>query len=175
MFFCLLAVGCSDPGIDLPPPSEHDPWVLRTDFSDDSAWSRVRELIAKPELEGGMKFQAYVRFVSEPDYQGMSAEKIVHSLPDDYPGHFLFVVDKATLSADDYPVLVIYFGPDSIDIKDHERAPKDVPLSEIQHFRALPHTIRVIENNLSIANMDWEDFESSLDATGVFRGFNRSP
>jgi hypothetical protein len=28
-----------------------------------------------------------------------------------------------------------------------------------------------VQNNLVIANMDWEDFEGALDADGVFRGF----
>jgi hypothetical protein len=37
----------------------------------------------------------------------------------------------------------------------------------------LPSQIQAIENNLSIANMDFEDFADSVDADGVFRGFPR--
>ena len=28
-----------------------------------------------------------------------------------------------------------------------------------------------VENNLNIANIDWEDFASAVDESGVFRGF----
>jgi len=38
-------------------------------------------------------------------------------------------------------------------------------------LRALPVTIQAIENNLSIANLDLEDFARGADKTGVFRGF----
>jgi hypothetical protein len=36
-------------------------------------------------------------------------------------------------------------------------------------FRAVPHTIQEIENNLAIANMDWEDLVANLDGDGVLR------
>jgi hypothetical protein len=38
-------------------------------------------------------------------------------------------------------------------------------------FRALPSEVQAIENNLSIANMDFGDFASTVDGGGVFRGF----
>jgi|GEM_PF-3302045 hypothetical protein len=41
----------------------------------------------------------------------------------------------------------------------------------IREFRALPTQIQGIENNLSIANMDFEEFADPMDEDGVFRGF----
>ncbi len=38
-------------------------------------------------------------------------------------------------------------------------------------FRALPETVQAIDNNLSIANMDFHEFADAIDGTGVFRGF----
>jgi hypothetical protein len=38
-------------------------------------------------------------------------------------------------------------------------------------FRAIPSMIQGIENNLSIANMDFEEFANAVDESGVFRGF----
>jgi hypothetical protein len=38
-------------------------------------------------------------------------------------------------------------------------------------FRALPREIQAIENNLSIANMDFSEFADSAGSDGVFRGF----
>jgi hypothetical protein len=36
-------------------------------------------------------------------------------------------------------------------------------------FRATPPAVREIENNLSLANMDWETFAGSTDDDGVVR------
>jgi hypothetical protein len=40
-------------------------------------------------------------------------------------------------------------------------------------FRALPSQIQSIQNNLSIGNMDFEEFANNIDPDGVFRGFKR--
>jgi hypothetical protein len=32
-----------------------------------------------------------------------------------------------------------------------------------------------VENNLSISNLDWEDFADAVDSDGVFRGFEDRP
>jgi hypothetical protein len=38
-------------------------------------------------------------------------------------------------------------------------------------FRAVSSPVQGIENNLSIANMDFEEFAEAVDEDGVFRGF----
>jgi hypothetical protein len=38
-------------------------------------------------------------------------------------------------------------------------------------FRVVPREVSSIDNNLSIANMDWSDFADNVDADGVFHGF----
>lgn len=38
-------------------------------------------------------------------------------------------------------------------------------------FRVIPRELWSVENNLSIANMDYRDFADSVGADGVFRGF----
>ena len=43
--------------------------VLRTDFSDDEAWKRVRKAIRRPRESG---FRPYVEFVSDPEYDGLT-------------------------------------------------------------------------------------------------------
>ena len=40
-------------------------------------------------------------------------------------------------------------------------------------FRALPSVIHSVENNLSLANMDFEHFVGSVGSDGIFRGFPR--
>jgi hypothetical protein len=38
-------------------------------------------------------------------------------------------------------------------------------------FRVVPSEMWSVENNLSIANMGFEDFVGAVDRDGVFRGF----
>ena len=38
-------------------------------------------------------------------------------------------------------------------------------------FRCIPAELWSIENNLNIANMDWEEFAEAVGADGIFRGF----
>ena len=44
---------------------------------------------------------------------------------------------------------------------------------EGQEFRTLPRGVQSIENNLSIRNMDFEEFANAAGEDGVFRGFPR--
>jgi hypothetical protein len=39
-------------------------------------------------------------------------------------------------------------------------------------FRSIPSEIWSIDNNLNIANMDWEEFAGAADEDGIFRGFD---
>jgi hypothetical protein len=64
------------------------------------------------------------------------------------------VVDRTAISHPEHPVLVLdLFDPSS------------------QTFRALPWAVQAIENNLSLSNMDFEEFAGAADEDGVFRGF----
>ena len=63
--------------------------------------------------------------------------------------------NSVTISRLDSPILVI-----------------DLYTEVGREFRALPRTIQAIENNLSIANMDFREFADSTDSDGIFRDFN---
>ncbi len=66
----------------------------------------------------------------------------------------MFIADQTTISQPDHPVLVV-----------------DLMLEPGRTFRTIPFQVFTIDSNLSIANMDWEDFAVQLDGDGVFRGF----
>lgn len=40
-----------------------------------------------------------------------------------------------------------------------------------QMFRVIPSELWSVENNLSLANMDFDEFAGAAHADGVFRGF----
>ena len=152
-------------------PTEHDPWVIRTDFSSGDGWTNMRELIAAPQKEVGMEFFAHVRYVNDEKYRNKEPHDLVLSLPDDYPEMFCFVVDRECIENQEHPVLVVGFYPS--DNESFDRKPRDTPSAGMATFRALPAQIQGIQNNLSIANMDFEEFANSVDDDDVFRGFIR--
>ncbi|APZ94487.1 DUF6924 domain-containing protein [Fuerstiella marisgermanici] len=123
--------------------------MLRTDFTDDAAWTSLCAAIQSPQTEDD--FVAYVECVSDPEFSGVIPDQLVAL----NSGHtFIFVVDSMAVSDPDHPVLVVdlYHNPG-------------------RTFRVVPSEMWGVENNLSLANMDFDDFANNTDARGVFRGF----
>jgi hypothetical protein len=135
-------------------PDTEDSLVLRTDFSDDDAWTGICREIQAPYGED--EFRAYVTCVSDPAFEGLSISELTalflrssHS--------FMFVVDRRALTDAEHPILVM--APD-------EEQSKLKPT-----FRVIPSKMWAVQNNLDLANMDYEDYANNADADGVFRGF----
>ncbi len=63
----------------------------------------------------------------------------------------MFVVDGVTIRDADHPVLVI-------DLADQPG----------RTFRVIPSEMWSVENNLSLANMDFDEFADAVDAAGSF-------
>jgi hypothetical protein len=59
---------------------------------------------------------------------------------------------------------------------DHERPVLVVDLSQEpgRTFRVIPGQMWGVENNLSLANMEFSEFADNVDPDGVFRGFPKS-
>ncbi len=132
------------------PETEHA-LVLRTDFSDDNAWKSICKAIREPVGE----FQAYVDFVSDLEFDGINLEQLLSRIPTDSKHVFIFVVDRIAFSHPDHPILVM-----------------DLLTERGRTFRVIPSEMWGIENNLSIANMDFAEFADSTDPDGIFRGFS---
>jgi hypothetical protein len=130
-------------------PDSDTPLVIRTDFSNSQAWDDVRQRTAQPR---GL-FRASVTFVDDPAFANL-ARSDLRTLNHDRRHTFIFLADHVTMTHPDHPVLVVDLFEDS----------------EIE-FRAVPAEIPGIENNLSIGNMDPEEFAGAADDDGIFRGF----
>ncbi|MEU8088524.1 hypothetical protein AB0B57_33520 [Micromonospora sp. NPDC049101] len=130
--------------------------VVRADFRDDGGWERLRAEIVNPTPEG---FLADVEFVEDRELTGLDDTAIAAGYPRAYPQEYrhpvVFVVDAVTVSLPEHPLLVVNLN------EGDETGP----------FRALPRQVQAIENNLSIANMDFVEFARAADPDGVFRGF----
>jgi Domain of unknown function (DUF6924) len=132
--------------------------VLRTDFSNDAEWDRLKAELMAP-ADDGSDYEPALEFVERRDLSGLDASALENETPRGYPTSyefpFLIVVDDVAVNTPDHPVLLI-------DLSEEETTPS---------FRALPREIAAIEANLSLANMDFFEFRDSADETGVFRGF----
>lgn len=139
------------------------PLVLRTDFSNDAVWQKVCAKISEPQTD--LNFLANVEFLSERRYEGWGLSEVLSgTLPfganyekpaKGYNWAFLFLADAETITHPEHPLLVI-------DLLD-ERG---------KAFRCTPSAIQSIENNLSISNMDFEEFADCVEDDGIFRPEN---
>ena len=132
-----------------PLPSSDRALVIRTDFSNQSAWDSIRSIIKKP-VDG---FYAYVHYVDDVDYDGLTREQLIELFRANGQSYAM-VADDVTVSSSEYPILIV-----------------DLFANPGAEFRAIPSMIQSIENNLSIANMDFSDFADAADADGALRGF----
>jgi len=135
----------------MPQRTVKNPPFIRTDFSDEKAW---RELLAAVRVESEDGFLANISVVDYPLFDGIAADDLAQSVEKREPHHaVMFIADQLTLTHADRPILCI-------------------PPSQPQKaFRVIPSQLWGVENNLTLANMDWEDFSGCVDADGIFRGF----
>lgn len=133
-----------------PLPETENSLVLRTDFSDNAAWESICAAIRQPVGE----FRAYVDCLSDPAFENITVEQLVTVASQSPYQGFVFVVDQVALTHRDSPILVV----------DLNREPG-------RTFRVIPREMWGVENNLSLANMDFVDFAESVDDDGIFRGF----
>lgn len=141
--------------------------LVRTDFSDDAAWAQVRDEATREYGPEG--FSAAVEPVSDPRWSGVAWEAVRAAVPVTDEGPVvLFVADNVTFASAAHPVLAVdLMGR----IESAEGlAPDLVP----PPFRCIPAALYEVENNLSIANLDWEDFAGSADGD-AYRGLELPP
>ena len=133
-------------------PDSDSAFVIRTDFSDQGAWSALCAAIAAPVGDYG--FLAHVSFVDDAAYRDSTPEQLIDLLRESGTHTFVIVADEMSMSHPEHPLLVI-----------------DLWTKPGSAFRAVPTAIQAIENNLSISNMDFREFADAVDADGIFRGF----
>lgn len=137
-----------------PLPKSENSLLLRTDFSNDTAWIKLRSASEALSEEG---FQANLTVIDDVDYEGLSVAQLIELKPigEQRGEHsFAFLVDTTSLTNPEHPILVVEL----------REAPG-------QTFRVIPSELWSVENNLALGNMDYKDFAQSVDADGVFRGW----
>jgi hypothetical protein len=138
--------------------------VIRTDFTHVEEWTQLQDTILEPQTND--EFTANVEFVDDQAYDGLTAARLLEIVPTDPYVPIAFLVDTQTLTHPDRPILVVNTGDDREILEDEDEEPQYGAT-----FRVVPAEMWNVENNLSLANMNWEEFADSVDDDGVFRGF----
>ncbi len=149
LLFPVFLVSCGGP-VDNLNTNAATP-VIRTDFTNESAWREIQRDVAATNTMG---FSAHVQFIDEKQYSALTGPELLQRIPDLNKYGCIFVADTLALSTVEHHLLVL-----------------DPSNPSGQTFRVIPAEAWGVENNLSLANMDYSEFADAVDPDGVFRGF----
>jgi hypothetical protein len=146
-------------------PQRNCSLLVRTDFTSDDSWQQVADEATRQNEDG---FRAYAEPVSDPAFAAAGWETVKAAVPANSHGaSVLFIADSLALSSTDHPILVVDLTDTFLSVAEFPEIAGRTP------FRCIPSELWSVDNNLNIANMDWEDFAGAADEDGVFRGFGQ--
>lgn len=134
----------------LPQPDDLTSLVLRSDFTDDTAWDTLKAAISSSDP------YPCATYVSDPAYSGVAIQALVDidaAASDDDAVTYLFLADATTMTDDEHPLL-------AVDLYDESG----------RTFRLPPQWYADVSANLCIANLDFADFADAVDTSGTYRG-----
>jgi len=135
-------------------PRAEETLIIRTDFADPAPWDKLRAIINDPYDVGSGAF------VDDPRFAGLAPEQLLARLPRDYDGAIIAVADATTFASADLPLVIVYVDDDD---EENLAPPTD-------RFRCAAAAYAEVEVNLSLANVDFEDFLDAVGSDGVYRG-----
>src|SRR4051794_3247440 len=137
-------------------PSGTATLLVRTEFQDDEVW---QEVVAAATGAGESPPDAVALLpVDDPQFVGCTNEQLLSAAAENHRAGstVLFVADTQTMELPDMPVLVLNM--------------ESLPGGRTW-FRCVPAELSMVENDLSIGQLDWEDFaESAAENGGVYQG-----
>ncbi|MEU8419414.1 hypothetical protein AB0C15_00875 [Micromonospora sp. NPDC048835] len=138
--------------------------VIRTDSAHPQEWTAIQAAIVEPQTEDG--FTASVAFVDDRAFEGITPSQLLEVVPADFNHAVAFLVDTKALTHPDRPILVVNLYDYVEDLEDQGKGSQYGAT-----FRVLPSETWSVQNNLTISNMDWEEFADNANGEGIFRGF----
>jgi hypothetical protein len=146
-------------------PERNCSLLVRSDFTSDDVWQQVADEATRENEDG---FRAHAEPVSNPAFDRASWQTIKAAVPANSQGaSVLFIIDGISLSSPDHPILAVDLSDTFPPMAEFSRIVGRTP------FRCIPSELWSVDNNLNIANMDWEEFAEAADEYGVFRGFGQ--
>lgn len=130
--------------------------LLRTDFTDDTVWQQILDAVNQSYEPEGLDLMYGLTVVDNSDFQAMTTGDLAELLTSQY---YVYIVDERTMKDPEHPILAV----------DTTGDPQ--PSDNYPTFRIVPREMAMMEVNLTLANSDFEDFASTVDDDGVYRGF----
>lgn len=125
--------------------------LVRTFFGDDAGWDELTAIVAEETDEG---FVATVQVVDDVQFDGYSPAELEVAHPHRNDGwDVLYIADELAVTQPAHPLLLIRVGN-----------------SEDRPFRCRADRLHEVDANLSLANLDWDDFRDQVDESGVYGG-----
>ncbi|WP_327419981.1 hypothetical protein OG763_01730 [Streptomyces sp. NBC_01230] len=143
--------------------------IIRTDYNDESAWQAVATDLTQPWGENG-EIEAHVYLVEDPAWADATPDDVLAAVRRDEDLSVAFIADRVTMHSADGPLLAcdVWSESEDLDPMYYQELIDSPPPRE---FRTAPAAVHGVHANLSIANMDFEEFaeEASADREGVLR------
>jgi hypothetical protein len=129
------------PGVPPLPAGEHLP-VVRTDFSDDAAWTEaVARVGGEYRWDDNDPLSIEVTPIDDPRYANLSPDQVAALAPDgQWP--MLVIADERTMTTPERHLLMVHLGPDGWG----------------RTARATAAAVVEITINLWLSNLDWSDY-----------------
>jgi hypothetical protein len=147
--------------------------LVRTDFTDESAWQSVFAAVMAPvDFEGAVPEGYVPRVVSvdASEFDGVTGPRLgeLFEPTEDAYGYVLLAdrrsMDEAAAGGE---VTLEYVDLSVVDAEDAELMDSFLGRT----FRCVATEVASVESNLSISNMDFHEFADAVGSDGVFRGF----
>ncbi|WP_326818357.1 hypothetical protein OIE61_36310 [Streptomyces sp. NBC_01762] len=143
--------------------------VIRTDYNDEAAWQAVVTSLTQPWGEKG-ELEAHVHLIDDPAWADATPAEVLTAVRLDENLSVVFVADRVTMHSADCALLAcdLWSEDEDLDPMYYQGLGDSPPPRE---FRTAPAAVHDVHANLSIANVDFEEFaeEASADPEGVLR------
>lgn len=131
--------------------------VVRTDYGDDQAWRAVRAALAEPWGDEG-QYEGRPHLVDDPRWSEATSDDVVAALRGNQEVSVVFLADRTTMQATEHPLLAVTTESRETCF-DGEAYARLVEFG--REFRTTPASVHTMHVNLSLVNMDFEEFAAS--------------
>lgn len=142
--------------------------VIRTDFGNEQSWRAVTAELLQPWGDGN--YEPLVHFIDDSAWAGASVDDVLEAASANQELSVVFVADSVPMSSAHHGLLAVT----TIPAEEYENFEEYEGIREFgREFRTAPARAHDIQANLSIANMDFEEYAAAAheDPEKVFRSF----
>lgn len=143
--------------------------VIRTDYSDGSAWQAVLTELMQPSGEAG-QFEAQVEIIDDPVWAEATPGDVITEVRRDETLGVVFLADLVTMRSADHALLAcdVWAEDEDLDSMYYQELVYDPPARE---FRAAPRAIHGIHANVTLGNLGVDELAEIADGDpgGVLR------